>query len=146
MVIVSDATRRLAPACRSLLGEGHSRKHLLLGRNQNALCKRVFTVPRSSADFLGRPRVVRVSIRGSKPSERRKGHCFQRLPTAPYYGGAAPSGARVGARGHGRSIGAVAGENPSGSGCDRLNPRAAGSAEGLGTLKNAERDARCADV
>ena len=26
MVIVSDATRRLAPACRSLLGESHSRK------------------------------------------------------------------------------------------------------------------------
>src|SRR5215217_441232 len=31
-----------------------------------------------------------------------------RDPTAPYYGGAAPSGARVGARGHGRSIGSVA--------------------------------------
>src|SRR4051794_32637846 len=65
----------------------------------------------------------------------REGEEPVRDPTAPYYGGAAPWGARVGAR---ETAGRVdlAGRKARRGRRDRPEPGAAGSAEGLGCPKS----------
>jgi len=66
MVIVSDAARRLAPACRSLLGEGHSRKHLLLP----LLLPRGPQTSHTSFDVHDKYLVSMVGVQGFEPWTR----------------------------------------------------------------------------
>src|SRR5829696_1252141 len=58
-----------------------------------------------------------------------------RDPTAPYYGGAAPSGARLRSSGDGRTCPTWRRRKPARERRDRTTRGAAGSAEGFGTEK-----------